>query len=109
MAHQGQHPDGAGGDRPDPLHDAPPGGPELLDGPHAGLGVVDRAALAGPALSSGSCMKPTNSGLPKAASRWAWASMAPSWPPAAMSAQQRFAPPNTRLSQPSNRIRPSAA
>jgi hypothetical protein len=54
-------------------------------------------------------MKPTNSGLPKAASRRAWASMAASWTPAAMSAQQTVAPPKTRLSQPSNRNRPWAA
>jgi hypothetical protein len=63
----------------------------------------------GPALSSGSCMKPTNRRSPKAASRRAWAPTAASWPPAAMSAQQTAPPPKTRLSQPSNRNRPWAA
>lgn len=63
----------------------------------------------GPALSSGSCMKPTNSRSPKAARRRAWASMAASKAPAATSAQHEVVPPNTRFSQPSNRIRPPAA
>ena len=77
--------------------------------PMSALASLTAPGWQGPRLSSGSCMKPTNSRLPKAASRSAWASMAASWAPAAMSAQQLVAPPKTRLSQPSNRIRPWAA
>src|SRR5829696_4337463 len=47
VAHERQHPDDVGGDRPHPLHDAPPGGPELPGRAHVGPGVVDRARLAG--------------------------------------------------------------
>jgi len=85
------------------------GGPEVLDEPMSAVASSTAPGWQGPALSSGSCMKPTNSGSPKAARRRAWSSMAASKAPAAMSAQQEVVPPNTRFSQPSNRIRPPAA
>jgi hypothetical protein len=109
VAHDREDPDDVGGDRPDPLDHVAEGGSEVLGRAHVGPGVVDRAGLVGAGVVLGLVMKPTNRRPPKAARRRAWASMAASEAPAAMSAQRLVVPPKTRFSQPSNRIRPPAA
>jgi len=53
VAHDREHPDDVGGDRPDPLDHVAEGGPEVLDRAHVGLGVVDGAGPVGPGVVLG--------------------------------------------------------